>query len=613
MKRALLIAVLGVVWGSTAATADTRTWTGGAGDKKWESPGNWSGNKVPGAGDDVVIPPDSGEITTNGQPKSVKSLEVRDSPEPEDPEKPKGTHITGAKPGDSVIINASGEIYVGARNTVTGCDGGKYSDGGNVYIKSTGGNVTNRGTITGGNGHSGKKPTNGGHVRLDGKNVTNKGMEAGGAGGDHTGTSGPGANGGNVHNEADEACEPGKKVGGRAGTGYTGSGKRGLATTSAHEYVLFLPGDWQSGDTVSILVGPGGLIDMAGLPEGAIQADTSVFIDAGGPDGLIILSGIPAGVPAIIAGESICVHGTVLLDPGVELADITEPAAFPSPDPCPVPPLPNVPWWDDFDVYPAGEALHDVGDWIGWAGDPAAAGFVTDALFLSEPHALEVAGPTDLVHEFVGADSGRWVFSAWQYIPGDFSSGGTGSMPGSYLILLNTYEAVEPYHWSVQMQFDSNDGLLKVYYGNGTNTIDVPYVVEEWAEIAVVVDLDDDWTEVYYDDELVAGYAWTGGVLGGGGGALSIAAVDLYAHGSTAVFYDDLFLQPPAPFDVGDLNCDGLINAFDIDPFVLALTDPELHAEMYPDCDYMLADINGDGLVNAFDIDPFVQCLTGGG
>jgi hypothetical protein len=68
-----------------------------------------------------------------------------------------------------------------------------------------------------------------------------------------------------------------------------------------------------------------------------------------------------------------------------------------------------------------------------------------------------------------------------------------------------------------------------------------------------------------------------------------------------------------SPFAPGDLNCDGLINAFDIDPFVLALTDPAAYAAQYPDCDYMLADINGDGLVNAFDIDPFVVLLTGGG
>lgn len=32
----------------------------------------------------------------------------------------------------------------------------------------------------------------------------------------------------------------------------------------------------------------------------------------------------------------------------------------------------------------------------------------------------------------------------------------------------------------------------------------------------------------------------------------------------------------------------------------------------YPGCDGMLADVNQDGSVNAFDIDPFVICLTGG-
>ncbi len=51
---------------------------------------------------------------------------------------------------------------------------------------------------------------------------------------------------------------------------------------------------------------------------------------------------------------------------------------------------------------------------------------------------------------------------------------------------------------------------------------------------------------------------------------------------------------------------------FDIDPFVLALTDPAAYALAYPDCDPRLADINGDGLVDAFDIDPFVLALTGG-
>jgi hypothetical protein len=62
---------------------------------------------------------------------------------------------------------------------------------------------------------------------------------------------------------------------------------------------------------------------------------------------------------------------------------------------------------------------------------------------------------------------------------------------------------------------------------------------------------------------------------------------------------------------VGDVNCDGVVNNFDISPFVLALADPAAYEATYPNCDILLADINGDGQVNNFDITPFVTLLTG--
>jgi hypothetical protein len=63
---------------------------------------------------------------------------------------------------------------------------------------------------------------------------------------------------------------------------------------------------------------------------------------------------------------------------------------------------------------------------------------------------------------------------------------------------------------------------------------------------------------------------------------------------------------------LGDANCDGMVNVFDIDPFAMALANPDLYAAVYPDCDRLCAaDVNQDGAVNVFDIDPFVLCLTG--
>jgi len=63
---------------------------------------------------------------------------------------------------------------------------------------------------------------------------------------------------------------------------------------------------------------------------------------------------------------------------------------------------------------------------------------------------------------------------------------------------------------------------------------------------------------------------------------------------------------------LADSNCDGAVNVFDIDAFVLALTNPAQWLATYT-CDICNNDCNCDGEVNVFDIDPFVQCLTSGG
>ena len=63
---------------------------------------------------------------------------------------------------------------------------------------------------------------------------------------------------------------------------------------------------------------------------------------------------------------------------------------------------------------------------------------------------------------------------------------------------------------------------------------------------------------------------------------------------------------------LADMNCDGAVNTFDIDPFVLAMTSETQYAENFPFCNYMNGDVNCDGSVNVFDIDPFVLCLTSG-
>ncbi|MGE0482279.1 MAG: hypothetical protein AB7Q17_17615 [Phycisphaerae bacterium] len=62
----------------------------------------------------------------------------------------------------------------------------------------------------------------------------------------------------------------------------------------------------------------------------------------------------------------------------------------------------------------------------------------------------------------------------------------------------------------------------------------------------------------------------------------------------------------------GDTNGDGLVNTFDIDSFVLALTDADAYTRAHPTVERAcVADVNADGLVNTLDIDPFVALLSG--
>lgn len=53
----------------------------------------------------------------------------------------------------------------------------------------------------------------------------------------------------------------------------------------------------------------------------------------------------------------------------------------------------------------------------------------------------------------------------------------------------------------------------------------------------------------------------------------------------------------------GDVNGDGVVNMFDIDPFIEALIRQSFSCE---------ADVNCDGLINNFDIDDFIQVVRNG-
>ena len=58
---------------------------------------------------------------------------------------------------------------------------------------------------------------------------------------------------------------------------------------------------------------------------------------------------------------------------------------------------------------------------------------------------------------------------------------------------------------------------------------------------------------------------------------------------------------------------DGYVDFGDINPFVLALVNPDAYETAYPECNLTLGDINDDGFVDFGDINPFVLLLSSGG
>ena len=76
-------------------------------------------------------------------------------------------------------------------------------------------------------------------------------------------------------------------------------------------------------------------------------------------------------------------------------------------------------------------------------------------------------------------------------------------------------------------------------------------------------------------------------------------------NGEQDVYYARI--QPSPPLCPGDLNCDGVVDFDDIDPFVAALGCPSGDPNCWdPTCPWLNGDVNDDGTVDFDDIDPFV-------
>ena len=195
-------------------------------------------------------------------------------------------------------------------------------------------------------------------------------------------------------------------------------------------------------------------------------------------------------------------------------------------------------WADNFDSYTNGQFLDGGGDdggWKGWDNVPSSGAYVTNVQSYSSPHSVDIIGATDLVHEYEGYTTGKWVYRCMQYLPTDY----TGN---SYFILLSDYTdgAGANNKWALVIRFDMDNQYIE----SEADAVTLPIIVGEWVELRTEIDLDTDWFEFYYDNTLLIEKAWTACWDNSGTGVLAIDAVDLFANTATSVYYDDISLVP---------------------------------------------------------------------
>jgi hypothetical protein len=205
-------------------------------------------------------------------------------------------------------------------------------------------------------------------------------------------------------------------------------------------------------------------------------------------------------------------------------------------------------FFDNFDSYAAGSNIAGQGGWETWGGVPGANTTVVNTHSYSSPNSLDISGPADIVHQFVGVNSGTWYVKVQTYVP----SAQTGDL---YFIILNRYDGVcaaaGACDWSVQIRMSATDGVVASEGGSSNpGTATLPLLTNQWAEIVIEVNFGANTHSIYYNGTLLETLPWTVS------GDMNLAAFDLFSNGSSESYMDDVWLDTTIPVELQRFTVD---------------------------------------------------------
>lgn len=188
-------------------------------------------------------------------------------------------------------------------------------------------------------------------------------------------------------------------------------------------------------------------------------------------------------------------------------------------------------YFQDFDDFTDGDYLAVVDEnWTTWTNAP---GTVEDAVIssaqsLSAPNAAMVSGTNDAVFPFGDLTSGSYIVDFDFYVP----AGNAG-----YYNLQHVFAS----EWAVEVFFNAD--LSTSIDAGGQSITNLTYTPDTWFNVTVMIDMDEDWATMYWDDEMVVEWQWSL-KTDGSAGTNQLGCANMYAGANgtdVPMYYFDNF------------------------------------------------------------------------
>ena len=201
---------------------------------------------------------------------------------------------------------------------------------------------------------------------------------------------------------------------------------------------------------------------------------------------------------------------------------------------------------EDFEAYPVNTNIVGQGGWREFNGAPPALSLVSNKYANSGTQSLRTATGSNTIREWTNFNSGtgQWVVTCQSYIP-------SATTEEFWFKFMSFYRDNGPYAWVAQVGFNTGSAGVGRCFDGSLAAVQFSVIFDRWVEIKLMIDLDADTIEVFYDGmSLVPPYTYTKGHQGVITGPKDIAAIELHHLSSgfgQLAFWDDIQIEKNFP------------------------------------------------------------------